>query len=64
METVQQILQTLLAEVQHLRVDHAVLKARLVGGATAADLLEAEKKARQEVFDVHADLVAKIESLA
>jgi hypothetical protein len=57
------ILRTLLSEVQHLRVEQAVLIARLSPGATAADLLDIKKAAIRDTGKEFSGLSQKIEAL-
>jgi hypothetical protein len=59
-----EILRALLGEVQHLRVDQAVMLARLSGKASPVDLLDIEKSARAAVVTEHKQLVAKIDGLS
>ena len=61
---VQEVLRSLLGEVQHLRVDCAVLQARLSGKASAVEILEVEKAAKIRTVNDHKSLVAKIDSLS
>jgi hypothetical protein len=59
-----EVLRALLAEVQHLRVDQAVLLARQSPSATAHDLLDIEKAAKRKAVKDTESLLAKIEALA
>ena len=59
-----EVLRALLAEVQHLQVEQAVLIARQAPNATAHDLLEAKKAAQLSVAMKFVALAGKIEALA
>jgi len=59
-----EILRELLAEVQHLRVDLAMLQASQSPSASVADLLEARNQEQTKVVKDTAKLVEKIEALS
>jgi hypothetical protein len=63
-QELREILRVLLAEVQHLRVDCAVLEARVSGKPSAVEILDIKKAAKTQIVNDHKDLVAKIDGLA
>jgi hypothetical protein len=58
-----EILRALLVEIENLRVEQAVLIARLAPNAKQVDLLEAKRRARTSVVLELGSLAGKIERL-